>query len=708
MKKKISTYFKEDSEYKGPKGKFWKFWSLMAIIMIGFLSVVWRLFSIQVIDHEKYENIAKRQHESKIDLRADRGNIYDRSDELLATTFKTISIAVDPTLIEDKQAIVNSLARDLGTDPSKYLKKINRAKGSFAWLERGISPDRLFDINTLEDKGLIRLEEPKRNFPYRSIGAQIIGFTNIDNKGISGLEMRYDSILHGRSGFMHMYRDGLGRLRPSPELKVVEPVHGNNIELTLDIELQRIVEYELRAGMERTLAEAGTVIVLKPQTGEILAIASYPMFDPYNIDENSNAGMRLRGVTDILEPGSTFKMVTAAIAIEEGVVDEDEILNGHNGVAIYRGGARIADVHGMGKVTFREAMQNSSNIILGEVANRLPSDVFYKYIRDFGFGLPTDVDLPGEVTGSVPKPKDFHANTKRYMGHGYGLNASPLQVVNSYAALANGGNLMRPYIIKKITTANGEIIKENKPEKVRQVVSEKTAVRVKDLLVSVVDSGSGKRAQIDKLKIAGKTGTSQKITNGRYSKSNYNASFAGFFPADNPELAMIVIVENPRRSIYGGYNSAPIFKNIAARWMMSQGYYKTGNYIEITNDSIVMPNLIGLSSETANEILEDYNFDYTELDDGRVIYNQFPQPNQLVKGNEELIFTTGVKNIVIDSNTTESEIKHDVTGFTMRRAISVLQSNGIAISTSGHGYVRKQVWKKDEDGKYHCKLICSY
>lgn len=703
---KINSYFEENDDYKGPKGKFWKFWSLMGFILLGFVLVVVRLFSIQIIDNEKYSNIAKRQHESKIDLRADRGSILDRNGNVVATTFKTISIAVDPTLLKDVDLLCNALSKDLGKPASKYKSKIKRSKGSFVWLERGVSPDLLTNTLKLEQKGLLRIEEPKRNFPYRATGSQVIGFTNIDNKGISGLEMQFDSILHGRSGFMHMYRDGLARLRPSPELPVVEPIHGNNIQLTIDIELQRIVEYELRTGMERLLAEAGTVIAIKPETGEILAIASYPMFDPYHIDENSNEGMRLRGITDVLEPGSTFKMVTAAMGLEEGIVTEGEVLNGHNGVAIYKGGARIADVHGMGKVTFREAMQNSSNIIMGEVANRLPSEILYKYIRDFGFGLPTDVDLPGEVSGYVPKPKQFHANTKRYLGHGYGLNSTPLQVVNAYAAIANGGNLMRPFIIKEISTAAGQILQENKPEKVRQVVSKETARRVTDLLVGVVDSGSGKRAQIKRMKIAGKTGTSQKITNGKYSKSNYNASFAGFFPADNPQIAMIVIVENPRRSIYGGFNSAPIFKNIASRWMLSKGYDDIKNLITVTNDSIMMPNIVGMSGIEANRVLEKYSFETDEIEDDRYIYNQYPQPGQLVRGNEELVLTTGLPLAKIDSTTTDNDLKHDVIGFSMRRAISVLQSNGIAIEVEGHGFVKKQIWGKSKSGKVKCKLVC--
>lgn len=707
MKTKINSYLEENEDYKGPKGKFWKFWSLMAFILFGFVMVVVRLFSVQILNNEKYTAIAKRQHESKIDLRADRGNIFDRNGQLVATTFKTISIAVDPTLLVNVNKLCEALSADMGKPASKYKSKINRAKGSFVWLERGVSPDLLINTLPLSEKGLLKIEEPKRNFPYRATGSQIIGFTNIDNKGISGLEMQYDSVLHGRSGFMHMYRDGLRRLRPSPDLPVVEPIHGNSIQLTIDIELQRIVEYELRTGMERLLAEAGTVIAMKPETGEILAIASYPMFDPYHIDENSNEGMRLRGITDVLEPGSTFKMITAAMGIEEGIVTEDEVLNGHNGVAVYKGGARIADVHGMGKVTFREAMQNSSNIIMGEVANRLSNEVLYKYIRDFGFGLPTDVDLPGEVSGYLPKPKQFHANTKRYLGHGYGLNSTPLQVVNAYAALANGGNLMRPFIIKEIRTAAGEILEQNKPEKVRQVVSKKTSQRVTDLLVSVVDSGSGNRAQIERMKIAGKTGTSQKITNGRYSKSDYNASFAGFFPADNPQIAMIVIVENPRRSIYGGYNSAPIFKNIASRWMLSKGYDDIRNTLVVENDSILMPNIVGMKSKEANRVLTKYKFEYDEIEEGKFVYNQYPQPGQLVKGNEEIILTTGFPVTHIDTTTQDADIKHDVLGFSMRRAISVLQSNGIAVESRGHGFVTDQIWGKSKSGKIKCTLICN-
>lgn len=703
----MNKYWQESEEYKGPQGKFWKFWSLMGLILLGFLFVVIRLFSIQILDHEKYDKIAQRQHESKINLRADRGSIYDRNGNVLATTFKTISIAADPTVLKNVSKLCQALSKDMGVPASYYRKKISRAKGSFVWLERGVKPYRLANTLALKDKGLLKIEEPKRNFPYRATGSQIIGFTNIDNVGISGIEMQYDSILHGRSGFMQMYRDGLGRLRPSPELPVVEPIHGDNIHLTIDIELQRIVEYELRTGMDRLLAEAGTVIIMKPQTGEILAIASYPMFDPYHIDEHSNEGMRLRGITDILEPGSTFKMVTASMALEEGIVSENEIMDGHNGVAFYAGGVRIADDHALGKVPFKKAMQYSSNIIMGEVAHRMPSDLLYKYIRDFGFGIPTDIDLPGEVSGYVPKPEDFHANTKRYLGHGYGLSVTPIQVVTAYAAIANGGTLMKPYIIDEISTAGGEVIKKNKPEVIRQVVSEKTAHRVTKMLTMVVDSGTGMRAQIEGLKIAGKTGTSQKVVNGRYSKSDYNASFAGFFPADNPQIAMIVIVENPRRSIYGSFNSAPIFKNIASRWMLSKGYVSLNNFVVSKNDSLVMPNITGMSAEEANRALSHYHFDYDEIEEGKFVYNQYPQAGQLIIGNEKIVLSTGYPIAKIDSTTYDIDFKHNVVGFTIRRAISVLQSNGIAVEVSGHGYVKRQIWTKTKKGKIKCKLICS-
>lgn len=702
MPKKISKYLQEDKDYKGPKGKLWKFRFLMGFIFLGFILVAIRLFNIQILNNDKYSEKAKRQHESKIDLRADRGSIYDRNSNLLATTFKTISVAVDPTLLKKPGELCTILSNNLGISRTRLLRKISNAKGSFVWLARGVNPNKIKELNNFDDKGLILLDEPKRNFPYRATGAQIIGFTNIDNKGISGIELEWDSLLIGRSGFMLMYRDGLGRLRPSPELPVVNPIHGNSIQLTIDVELQRIVEYELKQGIERTLASAGTVIAIKPETGEILAMASYPMFDPYNITKKSSEGMRLRGISDILEPGSTFKAITAAAALEEDKVTEDEIFDGKQGYARYAGGAEIRDVHGMGKVNFRTAMQNSSNIILGEVANRMEESVFYRYIRNFGFGLPTDIDMPGEVTGRVPKPKDFHVNSKRYLGHGYGLSATPLQIVNAYGALANGGKLMKPFIVKKMVNHNGEVINEFKPEKVRNVVSTETCNRVKDLLVSVVDSGSGKNAQVQGLKIAGKTGTSQKIVNGRYSKSDYNASFAGYFPADNPEIAMIVIIEKPRRSIYGGYNSAPIFKNIAARWM--SGSYFKGSEIEIVKDSIVMPDLIGLNKDEAEFILDKYNLEYEEIPDEHFIYNQYPKPNQTIPDYEKVILTSGkLQDMSNDSTETGS---HDVTGLPLRKAITILQSEGIHIDVNGNGHVRKQVWGKTKDGTLRCTLVC--
>lgn len=699
---KLLSYLKESTNYKGPKGKLWKFQLVFAFILLGLILSIIRLFNIQVLNSEKYVNLAKRQHESKIDLRAERGNILDRNGNLLATTFSSLSVAVDPTLLENKDKICDIIAKNLDISKSKLLNKIRKSNGSFVWLVRGELPNRLSELRGIKDKGLILIEEPKRNFPYRKTASQIVGFTNIDNKGISGIELGWDSLLIGRSGFMLMYRDGLGRLRPSPELPFIEPIHGNSIELTIDVELQQIVEYELAKGIERTLAEAATVIAIKPQTGEILAMASYPFFDPYNITKQSSAGMRLRGITDVYEPGSTFKMITAAAALEEKLVSEDEIFDGHNGVLSIRGGV-IRDVHAMGKVDFRTAMVNSSNIILSEVANRLPSNKLYSYIRNFGFGLKTEIDLPGEVSGKLPKPENFHANTKRYLGHGYGLSVNALQLVNSYAAVANGGKLMKPFLVKKVYNSNGDILHENKPQQIRQVISESTCIKLTDLLVSVVDSGSGKAARIDGLRIAGKTGTSQQLVDGRYSKSDYHASFAGFLPAENPKIALVVIVDRPRRSIYGGYNAAPIFRNISARWMSANDYSDKVLISKNENsekDSVLMPNLIGLQGEIANKILDEIGIDYDKVNESHFVYNQLPKAGDYVPKYEKVIVTSGE----FQNNDEENQDRrHDVIGFKLNKALNLLHQAGVYVKVVGKGRVYKQEWD-EKDGQVICTL----
>lgn len=696
---------KEDTTVR--RKKFWKFWLLMLFINIGFIAVVARLFTIQIIKGDEYRAKAKRQHESKVTLSAQRGNIYDRNGKLLASTVQSVSVAVDPTVLSKKAAVCRALAEDLGLSSDRFMQKINAAKGSFVWLARGIMPDRLISIRGIKDRGLLLIEEPTRHYYYGSSASQIIGCTDVDNKGLSGIELGWDSALKGRSGYMIMNRDGRGRLRPSADLPIIDAIHGYSIQLTIDIELQNIVEFELMQGVVNSGAHSGTAIALDPHTGEVLAMASSPGFNP-NISSTFSAnGMRNRGITDVYEPGSTFKMVTAAAALEENIVNVNDTLNGFNG-ELHISDYVIKDTHPLGKVTFREAMEHSSNIIMSTVATKIPDYKFYKYIRDFGFGIAGGIDIPGEVPGKIQKPDQFNSTAKRYMGFGYGLLASPMQMVNSYAAIANRGTMMRPYVVKSVFDGNGEEILKVKPEKIRRVISEKTSDIIKDLLCGVVDHGTGVEAKIPGLKVAGKTGTSQQLVQGIYSKADYTASFVGFYPAENPRIAVIVVLDKPRTSYYGGSVAAPIFKNIALRWVsvspktMIPFITKQNNY----SDTVYVPQLKGLSIDDAELTIKKMGLRYSADKGAGVVSAQSPEAgSRVIKGFE-------IKLGLLYKN--EKEIKADslnpgrpvVKGLSVRRAVTILQNAGIRARIVGSGIVKKQEWIYNSKKQLICVLSC--
>jgi cell division protein FtsI (penicillin-binding protein 3) len=707
---KTDDKIETDDKNSVRRKKFWKFWIVMLFVNIGILVIVYRLFMIQIVNVDKYRDQARRQHESKVTLSAERGEILDRNSNIIASNFESISVAVDPTLLQSAKKIAEIIEKNLGIPRSVIMRKINDAEGSFAWIVRGKDEQLLKDLYKIKDKGLILLKEPRRIYHYGGISSQVIGITDIDNIGQSGIELQWDSLLIGRSGYMIMNRDGKGRLRPAADLPVFPAINGNSLKLTIDIELQRIVEYELKIGVENAQAESGTVVVIQPSTGEILAIASYPGYDPHSNQSPQQGAMRVRAITDIYEPGSTFKTITAAAAMEENIVKEDDRFNGYLGV--YEGkGFTIRDVHPVGVITFREAMEHSSNIILSSVANLMPDNVFYKYIRDFGFGIKTGIDFPGEVAGKLPKPDTYVPSTKRYLGHGYGLAVSPLQIANAYAAIANNGVLMKPYIVKSIFNSEGIEIYSAKTEVVRRVISDKTAARVKDLLKGVVNNGTGKAVKMANLQICGKTGTSQQIDDGVYSKQHYTGSFAGFFPEDNPEIAMIVVIDKPTVSIYGGATAAPVFREIALRWASSNlginsqinSIAKKSLYPPIDSGRIRVPNLVGLSTISANIILNNigakFKFDNNV---NTIISRQFPSPGVLIPKKELIELTTANYSAYY---TLDSALKH-IEGLPLRSALKILNDYGVRTSVNGSGKVSKQKRTSASDGSPLVTLEC--
>ena len=493
-----------------------------------------------------------------------------------------------------------------------------------------------------------------------------------------------------------MQRDATGHIHPTANLPTIEAIHGKSVVLTIDIELQRIIEYELKKGMELTKALSGTVIALEPSTGEILGMASYPSYDQNDLKNAQQSAMKNKAITDLYEPGSTFKTITASAAIDKNIITPGKMCNGHLGLLDY-GKYQIRDDHPIGVVSFSDALAYSSNVIFSQVGNSIPDADFASYLQNFGFGKKWGIELSGEPSGRIKKVEELTPASKRFMSFGYGISVTPLQMITAYSSIANNGILMKPHIIKAIIDNNGETINNN-PKTIRRVISEKSSDTITKMLVSVVDKGTGKSAQIQGYKVAGKTGTTQKLINGSYESQSYYASFIGFFPADNPKIALLVLLDSPQGSYYGGAVAAPIFKDILIDWLAVNPIVPTenNNFENIKYDSVFVPDLRGLFVKDALRFVKSLKLKLSGINDtNSLIISQLPKPNTKIKSWNKIILTTFDNRKKIDLP--------DVRGLTLRRAMTILNIQGIKSKVIGTGKVSEQYWL----GNKSCTLICN-
>lgn len=674
----------------------WKAGLLILLFSVAFCVIVGRLFWVQVIDGAHYRDIARKQYESRVVLRAERGHFYDRHNRNVASMTKTTSIAADPTVLKNVDLLANLLAAADGKDAQWYRDRIRNEDGRFTWLARGVNTVLYPALDTIRDRGVIRVHEPKRHFVYGPVAAQVIGTTDVDNNGLTGLELQYDGLLRGQSGFVVMQRDGRGRLRAGirPELESAQD--GSGLQLAIDIEMQRVAEQELERGVRETGASGGTVIAIEPSTGDVLVMASVPTFDPTRLDRADREAIRVRGVTDIYEPGSTMKAITAAALLEERRLAPGDAVDGLGGVLQMQNHV-VRDDHPLGQTTFRHALEQSSNIVFAMATRKLDDRVYYKYVRDFGFGIPTGIDLPGEVRGRLKRPNEFDPTTKMFMAFGYEVSATALQIVNAYAAIANGGVLMQPRLVRAIVSPKGDVEKEIKPQRIRRVIGETTARTLTDMLVGVVERGTGQQARIPGVRIAGKTGTAQQLEDGTYSRKAYTASFVGFYPADQPRVAMIVMLDRPTSSIYGGSTAAPIYRRIVQKTMTMLAL-DNGTMERIAAsaaaDSVVVPDIRGLEPATADTILRRLGLRLAErhlATAGLVIRQQPPQGLRVERGSTVDVEVQGVR----PDSVAQGPSRPDVVGIPLRRAVTLLHASGFDVRIRGSGRVAQQVWHGD-------------
>ena len=531
------------------------------IVFLGgflWLLMVSRLFYLQVLRGDEFGRIAEKQHQICLNLESKRGAIYDRNYELLAFNLPTRSFFAVPQEIDHIGLVAKKFAPLLQVSPGELKAKLNKSK-KFVWLKREVEEAESQKIISWKLSGIHFREEAKRSYTHYPLGQDVLGVTDIDNQGLSGIEYYYNDILSGKDGKAVFLRDALGNSFPVKEYPITQPQPGHSLILTLDLKLQSVVEDELKRAVRDTRSEGGCAVFMNPKTGEILAMA-------HTSSGGASFSVKNKVISDNFEPGSTFKIVTAAAALEMGVKrPEDKIWAEEGEFKVM--GRTIHDIEEHEWLTFKECVVHSSNIGMAKVAMTVGKEAVCKYARNFGFGSETEIDLPAEAKGFVPKPETLSDYTLCTFAIGQGVSLTAMQLLNAYAAVANGGALMRPYLVRAILDEEGEIVQKFEPRKVRQAIRPATAHTLIDFFTGVVDSGSGQEACLEGLTVAGKTGTAQipKPGGGGYEEDKHLASFVGFFPAEDPQFVGLLTLQNPKGRIYGGQTAGPAFKKIAAR-----------------------------------------------------------------------------------------------------------------------------------------------
>jgi cell division protein FtsI (penicillin-binding protein 3) len=528
------------------------------------LVIAGRAFQLQVLQGERLMRLGERQHLKEWIVLPKRGALFDRAGEPLALSMESQSVYARPHRVQDPEQLSQGLARILNLRAADVKQKLTSDK-PFVWIKRQVSSPEAEKIQALNPTGIGMFYEPNRYYPQNQLAGQLIGFVGRDSEGLEGLELKYNDYIRGEAGSSVTERDALGRRVLVQGVEGLRIPPGSDVHLTLNTSIQHIAEKELEATVLKYRAKSGVAIVMEPLTGEVLALANYPAFDPNNYSKQSADQRRNRAVTDSFEPGSTFKTILAAAALEEGVVGKEDLFYCEMGKYPYAGKV-IHDTHPHGWLSFAKILQVSSNIGFTKVAQKLKKDRYYRYIEKFGFGQVTGIDVPGEVPGLLRKPESWSAIDLATHAFGQGISATPLQMVTAYAAIANGGFLMRPYVTRRVVSPQGEVVLEIQPHVVRRVISEKTARSLASILKDVTtEGGTGVMANVDGFEVAGKTGTAQKAdpVHGGYAAKKRVASFVGFVPANDPRLVALVLIDEPEVNVYGGVVAAPAFRNIA-------------------------------------------------------------------------------------------------------------------------------------------------
>jgi cell division protein FtsI/penicillin-binding protein 2 len=526
-----------------------------------------RFYQLQVVRYDHYAGKAARQQQRVVVLDPPRGTIYDSRGRELAVSVQVDSAYAVPPEIPDTRAAAAAIARVLpGLDGARLARQLAQDR-EFVWVARKIDPPLAAKLHALDLPGIYFVRESKRYYPMRELAAQVLGYVGTDNHGLGGLELIYDKMVSGKPGKRTVLRDARHGTAVSPALSFADPEPGQDLYLTLDAAIQHLVESELARTVEERGASRGSAVFLDPETGGVLAMANYPSFDPNRFGDFDASLWRNRSIMDIYEPGSTFKVVTAAAALGSGKVRPEDVFDCEMG-AIVLSGHRIRDSHPHGLLSFADVIAKSSNVGVIKAALLVGDEGMYRSISGFGFGRPTGIDLPGESPGILHALKSWRPLDKAYISFGQGISVTPIQLAAAVTAVANGGSLLRPHIVA--ATGRGPMRRAlfPAPPVTGHPLTPETALVLKGLLEGVVKTGTGRSAAIAGYQVAGKTGTAQIPVAGGYSHSGYFPSFVGFAPADRPRLVGVVAVAEPRGQYYGGQVAAPVFGALARQILL--------------------------------------------------------------------------------------------------------------------------------------------
>lgn len=680
--------------------------SLIIVLALGL-----RLGYLQIINSKELRKGALDQWTKSINIRPKRGIIYDRNGKKLAVSVNAFTVWATPADVKNPKETAELLAQILDLEKDTVLEKITKRQKDVK-IKQWINRDEANELRKLNFSGISVIEDSKRYYPNGNFASYILGFNDIDNNGLYGVEKTFNHYLTGTPGKWMKMTDAYNRQLPYDGERIYDPKDGLSISLTIDETIQFLIEKAAQQALIDTKAKNVSVIVMEPNSGDILGMSIKPDFDPNNprepldpllkeewgtlpSDELEKKWFELWRnftISDIYEPGSTFKIITAAAALEENTTNLDSTYFCSGFFREIKGEvlkcARWYRPHG--SQTLREAMNNSCNVAFINIGRQLGKENFLKYVKAFGFGQKTGIDLLGEQLGLIPGKveniKDINLAT---MSYGHGIAITPIQLLNAASAISNGGNLMKPRLVKDLIDSEGNIIKSFEPEVIRKVVSEKTSETMLSLMETVVTDGSGSRAYVPGYRVGGKTGTAQKVIDGIYAQGKYIGSFLAVAPIDDPKVAILVIVDEPSGQYYGGSTAAPVAKSILEDIF---NYYEIPpQYTDKDEDEslgiVILPDVRNKAVEEAGKILSNlglrYTTEYIDIKENSKILDQFPQPGaEVEKGS--------IIDLYVDIKPISKLTMPYLVGKTKNEVISILDDMNLQYTLNGQGLASSQ------------------